>query len=188
MASSGDLTRDAEVILHLPHDPRPVVDWWVSSGAGRALTVRLDGREVQAVAVEEYDYPDDRVAYRIRPADAEGPLIRVWWDDAAMRWGWLPAGQDAREAGQWKDDKQVKRRWWTEHQGWPPIWVHRGGRWREAWLFQREDWPDGTVVYQVGIEREPGQRVEGLEQLRVVYDPRSVQKRRYGVREDGSRV
>ena len=180
-----ELTRDAEVILHLPHDPHPVVDWWVGHGKGRAVTVRLGGEELQAVAVEEYRYPDGRMAYRLRPADAEGPLIRVWWDDQAMRWGWLPPGQDAEPAGRWQEDKAVKRRRWTEPEGWPPLWVHLGGRWRESVLYEREDWPDRTVVYHVGVMREPGRRGEGPEQLRVVYDPRSVQPRRRDVQEGG---
>src|SRR5690348_4811848 len=31
---TGDLTRDAELILHLPRDPHPVVDWWIGRGEG----------------------------------------------------------------------------------------------------------------------------------------------------------
>jgi hypothetical protein len=75
----------------LPPEPLPVLGFW-GRGQERALTVRLGGREQRAVATEEYTYEDGRVAYRIRPADADGPNVRVWWDDAAMRWGWLGAG------------------------------------------------------------------------------------------------
>lgn len=108
--NDGALSRDAEVILHLPHDPHPVVDWWVGRGEGREITVRLCGEEVRAVAVEEYVYPDDRVAYRIHPADAQEPLMRVWWDDAAMRWGWLPPGRDVKPAMMYRGEGEVRRR------------------------------------------------------------------------------
>lgn len=90
-SSGGALTRDAEVMDRLPPEPLPVLGFW-GRGQERALTVRLGGREQRAVATEEYAYEDGRVAYRIRPADADGPNVRVWWDDAAMRWGWLGAG------------------------------------------------------------------------------------------------
>ncbi|HEY5834917.1 hypothetical protein [Streptomyces sp.] len=176
------LSRDAEVIDRLPCTLLPVVRW-LGPREERAVTVRLDGREQHALAVEEYDY-GDRTAYRIRLRDDR--TIRVWWDDGAMRWGWLPPGRDARPAGHWPEPKAVRRRWWPEREGWPALWVHTGGRWREAWLWGREDWPDGTVVYEVGMTPAGAQLGEGLRRHRRVYDPRSVQPRRYGAREDGS--
>ncbi|SEO84074.1 hypothetical protein [Actinacidiphila rubida] len=187
-SEDGALTRDAEVIDRLPREPLPVIGFWNGSrGQDRALTIRLSGREQRAVATEEYAYPDGRTAYRIRPADADGPMVRVWWDDAAMRWGWLGPGRDGVDALQYHGPGEVRRRWWDEGH-WPMLWVHRGGRWREAWLHGREDWPDGTVVYLVGVEREGAARLLGLEDVRVTYDPRAVQPRKYLVRADGSQA
>lgn len=186
MTSADALSRDAVVVDRLPREPLPVVGFW-GRGQDRALTVRLGGREQRAVATEEYAYPDGRTAYRIRPAEADGPHVRVWWDDQAMRWGWLPAGHDAQPAGRWRDPKAVRRRHWTEA-SWPMLWVHTAGRWRPAWLYDREDWPDGTVVYSVGVEREGLARLDGHESLRLVYDPRAIQPREYGVRADGSQA
>jgi hypothetical protein len=177
--SEGTLSRDAEVIERLPREPLPTVEWW-QRGQERAITVRLAGREQQLVAVEEYAYPDGRRAYRIRRRDdpEAGQTIRVWWHPEAMRWGWLPPGRDARPADRWAGPGDVRRRHWREP-GWPTLWVHLGGRWRPGWLWEREDWPDGAVVYHVGVEREGRERVEGLENARVIYDPASVQPRRY---------
>lgn len=185
----ADLTEDAEVIEHLPRDPLPTVSWW-QRGEERAVTVRLGGREVQAVAVEEYAYPDGRRAYRLRRRDdPEGQqTIRVWWDPAAMRWGWLPPGRDAVEAGRWTGAGTPRHRGWTEHEGWPPLWVHAGGAWREAWLWSRDDRPDGTVVYEVGLDGPEVDPRDGLQRHRYVYDPRSIQPREYGVRADGSQA
>src|SRR5262249_4916653 len=147
--------------------PLPVVGFW-GRGRERALTVRLGGREQRAVATEEYAYDDGRVAYRIRPAEADGPQVRVWWDDAAMRWGWLPPGRDGRAAAQYRGPGGVGRRHWPEGR-WPLLWVHTGGRWRAAVLYQREDWPDGTVVYQVGVEPEGLAPTDAREDLRLAY-------------------
>jgi hypothetical protein len=176
------------VIEAMPRDPLPTVTWW-QRGQERAVTVRLAGREVQAVAVEEYAYLDGRRAYRLRRRDDPDSTrtIRVWWDDAAIRWGWLPPGRDATEAGRWAGGGEVRRRAWTEYEGWPLLWVHIGGRWREAWLWLREDWPDGTVVYEVGVHPDVPTG-EGLQRHRYVYDPASVQPREYGVRADGSQA
>lgn len=185
-SGDGALTRDAEVIDRLPREPLPVVGFW-GSGRDRALTVRLGGREQRAVATEEYAYEDGRVAYRIRPADADGPQVRVWWDDAAMRWGWLPPGRDAQAAPHYRGPGEVRRRRWDDA-AWPMLWVHTGGRWRPASLYLREDWPDGTVVYQVGVEPEGAARSEDREDLRLTYDPRSVQPREHLVRADGSQA
>lgn len=184
----GPLTRDAQPIAHLPMDPRPVVHGW-SRGQDRAITVRLAGREVQAVAVEEYEYEDGRVAYRILPRDDRRPerALRIWWDDQAMRWGWLPAGTDARPAGLWHGVGQPRRRTWTEPDAWPPLWVHLDGRWQAAWLLMREDQPDGAVVYEIGVQA-PGRHLHDLQRHRVLYDPRAVQERRPWSRENGSQA
>lgn len=181
------LTRDAQVIDHLPMDPRPVVHEW-SRGQDRAITVRLGGREVQAVAVEEYDYGDRR-AYRIVPReDRTGArALRIWWDPAAMRWGWLPAGTDAKQAGRWTGAGAPRRQAWTEAEGWPAVWVHIGGRWRQGWLWVREDWPNGVTVYEIGVRPEGG-HLSDLATHRVIYRPESLQPGRPWGREDGSQA
>lgn len=183
-----DLTADAVLIDHLPRDPLPHVTWW-QGGQERAVTVRLAGAEQQLVAIEEYAYPDGRRAYRLRRRnDPEGQqTIRVWWDDAAMRWGWLPPGRNAVTAGRYGGDGPVKRRSWAERDPWPTVWVHLDGVWQEGWLHAREDWPDGQVVYEVGVY-PGGRRSEGLRTHRVAYRPRSVQPRQYGGREDGAQA
>jgi hypothetical protein len=173
------LTRDAEVIHgRLPREPLPAVTWYPGREE-RALTVRLGGVEQPALAVEQYTYPD-RVAYRIRAArrDSDRHTIRVWWDDAAMRWGWLPAGVDARPAGIWQGAGEVRSRRWIEGEPLPELWVHADGAWREAVLREREDRPDGTVVYEVGLQAAGAPSPDGRHSRRIFYDPRSVQRRR----------
>ncbi|MEE4544424.1 hypothetical protein V2S66_20900 [Streptomyces sp. V4-01] len=180
------LTRDAEVIHgRLPREPLPAVTWYPGREE-RALTVRLGGVEQPALAVERYVYPD-RVAYRIRAAtrDSDRHTIRVWWDDAAMRWGWLPAGVDAREAHPWEGGGEVRRRRWADGESLPELWVHAEGAWREAVLREREDRPDGTVVYEVGLHGPGALSPDDRHSRRIFYDPRSVQRRHPGGERDG---
>jgi hypothetical protein len=93
-------------------------------------------------------------------------------------------GEDGCQPG----GRPPRRRSWTEHDGWPPVWVCTGGRWQEAWPWAREDWPDGTVVYEVGLVPPGAERRDELQRGRYVYGPQSVQLREYGIRANGSQA
>lgn len=183
------LTRDAEAVgARLPIRPWPHICTRYQRGERRAVTVRLCGREYRAFLVETWEY-EERTACRLgRPGASEGdPGVRVWWDDGALRWGWLPDhGRDAEQARPWPvtGPQPVRRDFGPEH---PMLWVHLGGAWCAADLLTREDWPTGRVVYTVHV-RLPGMRPwESPVHRRVFYDSRSVQRRTLCGREDGRR-
>jgi hypothetical protein len=179
-----ELTRDLEVIVgRLPRSPRPSVTVY-QRGERRALTVRISGAERRAIALEEYDC-GTRTGYRMAlwPGPAGGTeRLRVWWDDAAMRWGWLPSGRPAIPAPAGGGSAAV-RSWSAARR--PMLWVYAEGHWCEAVLEAREDYPDGRTVYCVGILLPAHDRFSGPLYRRYIYHPSSIQRRELGVNDAG---